>query len=68
MDPLSLYAHMRLGIVHFKAFPEVVRGEGPVVETLRKIVEDDFFTAVEVGPSGTSRSGTRRAGSWTCPT
>lgn len=49
MDVFSMYAHMRLGIVHFKAFPEVVRGEGPVVETLRKIVEDDFFTAVEVG-------------------
>lgn len=49
MDLLSLYAHMQLGIVHFKAFPEVVRGEGPIVETLRKIVEDDFFTAVEVG-------------------
>ena len=40
---------MKLGIVHFKAFPEVVKGEGPVIETLKKIVEDDFFTAVEVG-------------------
>lgn len=40
MEPLSMYAHMQLGIVHFKAFPEVARGEGPVVETLRRIVED----------------------------
>ena len=40
---------MKLGIVHFKAFPEVVRGEGPIIKTLRTIVEDDFWTAVEVG-------------------
>jgi sugar phosphate isomerase/epimerase len=40
---------MHLGIVHFKAFPEVVGGQGPIVETLRKIAEDDFWTAVEVG-------------------
>ncbi len=49
MGDFSIYNFMKLGIVHFKAFPEVSRGEGPIVETLRKIVEDDFFTAVEVG-------------------
>ncbi|MEW8957680.1 sugar phosphate isomerase/epimerase family protein [Neomoorella humiferrea] len=45
----SIYEFMKVGIVHFKAFPEVVNGTGPVVETLRRIAEDDFFTAVEVG-------------------
>lgn len=49
MENFSIYRYMKLGIVHFKAFPEVALGEGPIVETLRKIVEDDFFTAVEVG-------------------
>jgi sugar phosphate isomerase/epimerase len=49
MDSFSIYNHLKLGIVHFKAFPEVVRGEGPIVETLQKIVEDDFWTAVEIG-------------------
>lgn len=49
MENFSIYRYMKLGIVHFKAFPEVTFGEGPIVETLRKIVEDDFFTAVEVG-------------------
>jgi sugar phosphate isomerase/epimerase len=49
MENFSIYRYMKLGIVHFKAFPEVSNGEGPVVETLRKIVEDDFWTAVEVG-------------------
>lgn len=49
MENFSIYRYMKLGIVHFKAFPEVSRGEGPIVETLRKLVEDDFWTAVEVG-------------------
>jgi hypothetical protein len=49
MDNFSIYRYMHLGIVHFKAFPEVVSGQGPIVETLRKIAEDDFWTAVEVG-------------------
>ncbi|HEX2923708.1 MAG TPA: TIM barrel protein [Chloroflexota bacterium] len=45
----SIYGYTKVGIVHFKAFPETVRGEGKIVETLAKIAEDDFFTAVEVG-------------------
>lgn len=45
----SIYGYTKVGIVHFKAFPEVAWGDGPVVETLTKIAEDDFFTAVEVG-------------------
>ena len=49
MENFSIYRFLKLGIVHFKAFPEIVRGEGPIVETLRTIVEDDFWTAVEVG-------------------
>ena len=49
MENFSIYKYMDLGIVHFKAFPQVVNGEGPVIETLKKIVEDDFWTAVEVG-------------------
>lgn len=46
----SIYGYSKVGLVHFKAFPpEVERGEGPIVETLAQIAEDDFFTAVEVG-------------------
>src|SRR5574337_153437 len=51
MDSLSLYAHMKLGIVHFKAFPEMEFGQGSILDTLKKIAEDDFFTAVEIGPA-----------------
>ncbi len=49
METFSIYRYMKLGIVHFKAFPQATTGEGPIVETLRKIAEDDFWTAVEVG-------------------
>jgi len=44
----SPYKYMKLGIVHFMAYPEVMKGEGPVLETLTKIAQDDFFSAVEV--------------------
>lgn len=45
----NMYKMMKVGIVHFKAFPGVERGEGPILETLEKICSDDFWTAVEVG-------------------
>jgi len=37
-----------LGIIHFMAFPQVMRGEGPVVETLRTLVDDADFRLLEV--------------------
>jgi sugar phosphate isomerase/epimerase len=30
------------------AYPSTIRGEGPIVETITKIAEDDFFTAIEI--------------------
>jgi sugar phosphate isomerase/epimerase len=39
---------MKVGIVHFMAFPNCIKGEGPIYDTLTKIVEDDFFSAVEI--------------------
>lgn len=44
-----MYGRMRLGLVHFKAFPGIEQGVGPIVETLEKICEDEFWTAVEIG-------------------
>lgn len=38
-----------MSIVHFMAFPETMKGEGPVVETVRQIAEDPFFGAIEIG-------------------
>jgi len=44
----SMYKFMKVGLIHFMAYPETMRGEGPILETLQKIAEDDFFTAVEI--------------------
>lgn len=40
--------HARIGIVHFMAFPEVMKGDGPIVETLSILLADDYFDAVEI--------------------
>lgn len=44
-DPLSSY--MKVGLIHFMAYP-VANGEGPIVETFRKIALDPFFETIEV--------------------
>ena len=44
----SMYKFMKVGLIHFMAYPQVMRGKGPILETLQKIAEDDFFTAVEI--------------------
>jgi sugar phosphate isomerase/epimerase len=38
-----------LSIVHFMAFPETMRGDGPIAETVTKIAEDTFFGGIEIG-------------------
>lgn len=44
----SWHSYFKPGIIHFMAYPETIKGEGPVLETLEKIATDDFFTAIEV--------------------
>ncbi len=44
----SIYKYADVGLIHFMAYPEVIKGEGPILETLQKICEDDYFTLVEV--------------------
>jgi sugar phosphate isomerase/epimerase len=44
----SWYQYMNVGTLQFMSFPDVGKGEGPITETLEKILQDDFFTAVEV--------------------
>ena len=43
-----LESHMKMGIVHFMAFPELAGGKGPWVETVREIALDPFFNAIEI--------------------
>lgn len=44
----SMRKYMKVGIIHFMAYPETIKGDGPVLETLRKLALDDYFDAVEV--------------------
>lgn len=44
----SIHRYMQVGIVHFMAFPEVIRGDGPIAETLEQLVVDEYFDAVEI--------------------
>ncbi len=44
----SLHSYMKVGIVQFMAFPETAKGEGPVLENMTKIAEDEFFGAIEI--------------------
>ncbi len=44
----SLRSYMRVGIIHFMAYPSTMKGEGPIVETVRKIALDDYFDAIEI--------------------
>lgn len=39
---------LRMGIVHFMAFPELAGGEGPWEDTVKQIALDPFFSAIEI--------------------
>jgi sugar phosphate isomerase/epimerase len=37
-----------LSIIHFLAFPECLAGDGPILETVGRIADDDFFSGIEI--------------------
>lgn len=45
-EPLCKY--MKVGLVHFMAYPTTIKGEGPILETIRKLAIDEYFTAIEI--------------------
>lgn len=45
-EPMLKY--FKPGIIHFMAFPSTMKGEGPILETVKRIACDDYFTAIEV--------------------
>lgn len=47
-EPLQHY--MRIGIVHFMAYPACMGGEGPVLDSLQPLIDDPFFSVVELAP------------------
>jgi sugar phosphate isomerase/epimerase len=44
----SIHKYMKVGLIHFMAYPSCMRGEGPIEETLTKIAVDDYFDAIEI--------------------
>ncbi|WP_407313617.1 sugar phosphate isomerase/epimerase family protein [Desulfosporosinus sp. SB140] len=45
-EPMRKY--MKVGLVHFMAYPSTEHGQGPILETLKKIASDDYFEVVEM--------------------
>ena len=45
-EPLCKY--MKVGLIHFMAYPTTIKGEGPILESIKKIAVDDYFTAIEI--------------------
>jgi len=39
---------VRLSIVHFMLYPTTQSGQGPILETVTKLADDDFFSVLEV--------------------
>ncbi|MGI6456553.1 MAG: sugar phosphate isomerase/epimerase family protein [bacterium] len=39
---------MRVGIVHFMLYPATSSGNGPILETIREIAQDEFFDVIEL--------------------
>ena len=44
----SIYKFMKVGLIHFMAYPATMKGEGPILETIKKIAVDDYFNAIEI--------------------
>lgn len=44
----SMYKYMKVGLIHFMAYPNTMKGEGPIIETIQKIALDDYFNAIEI--------------------
>lgn len=45
---VSWKKYMKVGLVQFMAYPQVLKGEGPVLETLEKTLTDEFFDVIEI--------------------
>ncbi|MDR3563595.1 MAG: TIM barrel protein [Negativicutes bacterium] len=44
----SMRKYMKVGLIHFMAYPNTIKGEGPIVETFKKIALDDYFELAEI--------------------
>ena len=44
----SISKYVKLGIIHFMVYPQTIKGEGPILETLKRIAIDPYFQVVEL--------------------
>lgn len=44
----SIYKYADVGLIHFMAYPQCMKGEGPILETLEAVCRDDYFTLAEI--------------------
>jgi len=44
----SIRKYMKVGLIHFMAYPSTMKGEGPIAETFKKIALDDYFDVAEI--------------------
>lgn len=41
-------SYCTLSLVHFLAFPECQSGDGPILETIARVADDEFFSGIEI--------------------
>lgn len=44
----SMRDYFKPGLIHFMAYPTTMKGDGPIEETVKKILTDTYFDAIEV--------------------
>ena len=44
----SLHDYMKVGLIHFMAYPFAASGDGDIARTIEEIAVDDFFDAIEI--------------------
>lgn len=44
----SMKAYMKVGLVHFMAYPFAMSGEGDIAGSVRRVLMDDYFDAIEL--------------------
>lgn len=40
--------YIKIGLVHFMAYPFAMSGEGPILESVKRVCADDYFDCIEV--------------------
>ncbi len=44
----SMYKYMKVGLIHFMAFPDIINGEDPILGTVKKRTVDNYVNGIEL--------------------